>query len=170
MDIKTGFGYDIHRLEKIDNGYFLLAQVKIEGQFKIVAHSDGDIMLHSLSNAILSALGREDIGFYFPNNVVKTENISSLNILNFALEEMRSEGYHLSNVVVDCVLEKPKLLPYREKVKENLSKFLNIDIKNIAFHCNTNEHVDAVGNSEAIKVFSNILLVKDWGNLWIYKK
>lgn len=161
MDIRTGFGYDIHRLEKTENGFFYLGQVKIEGEFKVVAHSDGDVLLHSLSNAILSGLGREDIGYYFPDNRDETKNMCSLDILSFALAEMNKEGYKISNVVVDVLLEKPKLKPYRMMIKEKLSEFLNIDISRIGFACNTGERVDAVGNSQAVIVYSQVLLIKE---------
>ena len=161
MDIRTGFGYDIHRLEKEENSYFLLSQVKIINDYKIVAHSDGDVLLHSLSNAILSGLGKEDIGYYFPDNKDETLNISSVNILNFALSEMEKDGYHLSNVVVDILLEKPKLKPYREEIKKNLSNLLKIDISRIGLAANTGEKVDAIGNSQAVVVYSQVLLIKD---------
>lgn len=161
MDIRTGFGYDIHRLEKTESGFFYLGQVKIEGEFKVVAHSDGDVLLHSLSNAILSGLGREDIGYYFPDTKDETKNMCSLDILAFALAEMNKEGYKISNVVVDVLLEKPKLKPYRMMIKEKLSQFLNIDISRIGFACNTGERVDAVGNSQAVIVYSQVLLIKE---------
>lgn len=161
MDIRTGFGYDIHRLEKVENSFFYLGQVKIEGEFKVVAHSDGDVLLHSLANAILSALGREDIGYYFPDNKDETKNMCSLDILSFALQEMKNDGYSISNVVVDVLLEKPKLKPYRMMIKEKLSQFLSIDISRIGFACNTGERVDAVGNSQAVIVYSQVLLIKE---------
>lgn len=161
MDIRTGFGYDIHRLKEEKDSFFLLSQVKIMSSCSIIAHSDGDILLHSLSNAILSSIGKEDIGYYFPDNKNETENISSLDILNFSLSEMKKEGYHLSNVVVDIVLEKPKLKPYRKMIKEQLSKYLNIDISRIGLSCNTHEGVDSIGKSESIVVFTQVLVIKD---------
>jgi 2-C-methyl-D-erythritol 2,4-cyclodiphosphate synthase len=161
MDIRTGFGYDIHQLEEIEDSYILLSQVKVKGNLHIVSHSDGDIVLHSLSNAILSALGKEDIGYYFPDNSEKTLNMSSFGILSYAMQEMNKMGYRISNVVVDILLQKPKILPYREQIKENLSDFLHLDISTIGLSCNTGEHVDAVGNSKAIVVYSQVLLMKD---------
>lgn len=161
MDIRTGFGYDIHQLEECDNSFFLLANVKINGKYKIIAHSDGDVLLHSLSNAILSGLGKEDIGYYFPDTKDETKNMSSVDILDFALNEMKKDGYHISNVVVDVVLEKPKLKELRSLIKENLSRYLNIDISRIGLSANTNEKMDAVGNNKAVIVYSQVLLIKD---------
>jgi 2-C-methyl-D-erythritol 2,4-cyclodiphosphate synthase len=161
MDIRTGFGYDIQQLEEKKDSFVLLAQVKVLGDLHIVAHSDGDVVLHSLSNAILSGLGKEDIGYYFPDNKDETKNMSSLDILSFALNEMKKEGYHLSNVVVDILLQQPKLKPYREEIKKNLSQYLSLDISRIGLAANTGEHVDAVGTSKAVVVYSQVLLMKD---------
>ncbi len=161
MDIRTGFGYDIHELEEIKNSFLLLGKVAVEGDLHIKAHSDGDVLLHSLSNAILSALGKEDIGYYFPDNKKETEQLDSLLILQFALSEMKKEGYSISNAVVDILLQKPKLLPYRAKIKENLSQFLSIPVNRIGLSCNTGEHLDAVGKSQAVIVYSQVLLIKD---------
>ena len=74
---------------------------------------------------------------------------------------MKKEGYHLSNVVVDILLQQPKLKPYREEIKKNLSQYLNIDISRIGLAANTGEHVDAVGTSKAVVVYSQVLLMKD---------
>lgn len=161
MDIRTGFGYDIHRLEECENGFFLLAQVKINGNHRIVSHSDGDVLLHSLSNAILSALGMEDIGNYFPDTSEKTKDMCSTDILGFALSEMKKQGFHLVNVVTDVVLEKPKLKPYRQEIKKKLSELLELDSERIALHANTNEGVDAVGTEKAVIVYSQVLIMKE---------
>lgn len=161
MDILTGFGYDIHQLEEKENSFVLLAQTEVKGNLHIVSHSDGDVVLHSLSNAILSALGLEDIGYYFPDNKEETKNMCSLDILSFALTKMKEKGYRIGNIVVDILLQKPKILPYRTEIKQNLAKFLQLDISRIGLSCNTGEHVDAVGTSKAVVVYSQVLLFND---------
>ena len=153
MDIRQGFGYDIHTLKKEEGATLLLSKVKVEGGYKVDSHSDGDIVLHALSNAILSGLGKEDIG--------KTKDMDSSKILAFALEEMKKEGYHLSNVVVDILLQEPKLKPYREKIKESLAELLSLDISRIGLSANTGEHVGVIGKKEAIIVYATVLLIKD---------
>lgn len=161
MDFRTGFGYDIHQLVEKKDSFFLLSQVKIKGDYEIVSHSDGDVLLHSLSNAILSAIGKEDIGYYFPDNSTETENMCSTDILSYALQEMKKQGYHLSNVVIDVLLQKPKLKDYREEIKRKLSEYLSLDISRIGLAANTGEHVDAVGNSKAVVVYSQVLIIKE---------
>lgn len=158
IDFKVGFGYDIHRLIKGD--YLLLATVKVTSDKKIDAHSDGDIVLHSLSQAILSALGKEDIGSYFPDTVDKTKNMSSVDILNLALNMLKEEEYMLNNIVIDIVLEKPKLKDYKEEIKNKLSSLLAIDKKKIAINANTHEKVDSIGKNEAIVCYSVVSIIK----------
>lgn len=162
MDIRTGFGYDIHRLIPAkENHPLLLAGVRIEGEYSVDSHSDGDILLHALSNAILSGLGLEDIGFYFPDTKDITKDMSSIKILEFVLGKMKEMGYRLSNVVVDILLERPKLKPYREAIKKNLSEMLNIDSTRIGLSANTGEKIGVVGLSKGTVVYSNVLLIKD---------
>lgn len=157
-DFRVGFGYDIHRL--IEGEYILLGTIKVKADKKIDAHSDGDIILHSLSQAILSSLGKEDIGTYFPDTIDKTKDMSSVDILNFALELLNKEEFKINNVVIDIVLEKPKLKDYKSMIKEKISKLLNVDKEKIAINCNTHEKVDSVGKNDAIVVYTVISIIK----------
>lgn len=161
MDIRTGFGYDIHRLTKEEGSSFLLAGVRIEGGYKIVAHSDGDILLHALSNAILTSLGEDDIGCAFPDNLKETEGLDSKKILAFALDEMEKKGYKLSNISVSILLEEPKLKPYRKKIKESLASLTGLTIDRIGLAANTGEGIGVIGTKQAIAVYANVLIDKD---------
>lgn len=158
-DFRVGFGYDIHRL--IDGDHLLLATVSIPHDKKIDAHSDGDIVLHSLSQAILSSLGKEDIGTYFPDNLEETKNLSSTKILSFSLNLLKEEGYRINNVVIDIILERPKLKDYKKQIKDKLSLFLNIPSSSIAVNANTHEKVDSLGKNEAVVVYTNLSIIKD---------
>ena len=114
MDIRTGFGYDIHRFD--ENGKrFVLAGIELPGK-KIKAHSDGDCLYHSLANSILSALGLEDIGTYFPDTSEDTQGMNSEDILSFALAQTEKREYTISNIVIDVVLQSVKLKNYKEKL------------------------------------------------------
>ncbi len=158
MDVRTGFGYDIHRFD--ENGKrFVLAGIEIPGR-KIKAHSDGDCLYHSLSNAILSALGLEDIGTYFPDNQKDTEDVNSQDILSFSLAQMVQKGYEISNIVIDVQLQSIKLKDYKEEMKKHLSEVIGIDSTRIAIHANTKENLDAVGEDKAVVVYSNVCLIK----------
>ena len=147
-DFLVGFGYDIHRLCRGE--YILLAGIKVKAEKRIIAHSDGDIVFHSLSQAILSALGKEDIGTYFPDYEKKTLNMDSSMIVSLAVKMMSEEGYRVNNVVIDIVLQSPKLKDYKEKIKEKISSILSVDKKRVAINANTHERVDSVGKEKAI--------------------
>lgn len=159
MDIRTGFGYDIHRLK--EGSFLLLAGEKVPSPLTEVAHSDGDILLHALSQSLLSALGLEDIGTYFPDNQEKTKGMNSIDILNFALAKLKENHYLISNVAVDIVLEKPKLSPYKGQLKKALSKLINLPNDRIAVHANTSEKVGPVGEGKAIEVYCQTLIYKN---------
>ena len=157
-DFLVGFGYDIHRLCRGE--YILLAGIKVKAEKRIVAHSDGDIVFHSLSQAILSALGKEDIGTYFPDYEKRTLNMDSSMIVSLAVKMMSEEGYRVNNVVIDIVLQSPKLKDYKEKIKEKISSVLSVDKKRVAINANTHERVDSVGKEKAIEVYSVVSLIK----------
>lgn len=158
MDIRTGFGYDIHRFD--ENGKrFLLSGVAIKGK-RILAHSDGDCLYHSLSNAILSALGLDDIGTYFPDSQKETEDLNSEDILSFSLAQMQARGYEISNVVIDIQLQSIRLKEYKKEIKEHLAKVLDLGMDRIAIHANTKENLDAVGEDKAVVVYSNVCLIR----------
>lgn len=159
ISYKTGFGFDIHRLEK-GNGFYL-AHIKINCNYSIVAHSDGDILLHALTDSILSSIGENDIGYFFPDSDEKTKNISSVDILNKALELLNNKGYKIENIAIIIVLEKVKLTPYREQMKESLSKLLNLSVDNISLHFKTNEGLDSIGENKAISAYSNVCIIKE---------
>ena len=156
--IKTGFGFDIHRLE--EEGSFPLAGVSIQGK-KVIAHSDGDILLHALSNAILSELGKEDIGTYFPDNEAKTKDRNSKDILLFAIEERKKKHYHLNNVAVTILLEKPKLSPYKAQIKKSLCSLLQLEEENVSILANTREKLGPIGEEKACACLVSILREKE---------
>ena len=159
MDIRTGLGYDIHRLK--EGNHLLLGGVLVPGTVAIDAHSDGDIVLHALSQAIFSSLGLEDIGSYFPDNLQSSLNLDSKKILSLALEKMNEKGYQLGNVTVAVILQRPKLKDYKRLIKSSLSHLLSLDEDRIAVHANTKEGVGEVGEGKAIEVLAEVLIKKD---------
>lgn len=157
MPFRSGLGFDIHKLE--EGKSFPLAGVPIEGR-KVIAHSDGDCLLHALSNAILSALGKEDIGTYFPDNKAETLGRDSSNILLFALGERKKEGWKLSNVSATVILQKPKLLPYKKQRKENLSRLLGLEESGISVRANTREGIGEIGKGNAVVCLVSLIREK----------
>lgn len=158
MDIRTGFGYDIHTLK--EGKSITLGGISIPCDYQIVAHSDGDLVYHALAQAIFSSLGLEDIGTYFPDTSDKTLAMDSSLLVKEALRRMNEEGFTLSNVVIAIVTEVPKLKPYKSSIKKSIATLLSLDESRIAIHANTSEKVGPVGKKEAIECYCQLLIVK----------
>lgn len=157
MDIRTGFGYDIHTLKPGTS--IRLGGVDIPSEFSIVAHSDGDLVYHALAQAIFSSLGLEDIGTYFPDTSTKTLNMDSILLVKESLDQLHKKGYSISNVVVDIVTEVPKLKPYKSAIKSSIATLLGLKEDRIAVHANTSEKVGPVGEKKAIECYCQLLII-----------
>ncbi len=157
MDIRTGFGYDIHTLKP--GSSIRLGGVDIPSDYSIVAHSDGDLVYHALAQAVFSSLGLEDIGTYFPDTSSSTLNMDSVLLVEESLKQLKIKGYTISNVVVDIVTEVPKLKPFKKEIKSSLAKLLGLKEDRIAVHANTSEKVGPVGEKKAIECYCQLLII-----------
>lgn len=155
---RTGVGYDIHRLQ-VGEGIKLLG-VKIECPFSFVAHSDGDVPVHAIMDAILSAIGEPDIGHLFPVNDPQYDGADSMDLLAQVLERAYNKEFIVRNVSVCIIAEKPMIAPHIEAMKRNLSEALSLPVDHIGISATTNEQVGALGNSQAIASFASVLLSK----------
>lgn len=156
---RVGFGYDIHRL--IPGDGLILGGFKVPADVRCDAHSDGDLVFHAISDAILSSLGKNDIGYYFPDNSLETLNLDSINIVKKALEFLKEDRYIINNVTVTIILEFVKLKDYKDKIKESVAKALSISEDRVAIHAKTKEKLDAVGQGKAIETYASILISKE---------
>ena len=148
----VGFGYDLHRL--VENEKLILGGVYIESDIGTLAHSDGDVLLHSIIDAILGALGKGDIGEHFPDTDAKNKNLDSRVMLDYVLDLMKNEQYYLVNVDNTIVLEKPKLSQYKEEIRNSVAKLLNIENNRVNIKATTNEKQDSIGKGDSIVVYS----------------
>lgn len=155
---RIGNGIDIHKL--IAGNGFLLAGIKIESTYSIEAHSDGDILYHSMSDALLGAIAMGDIGEHFPDNSDKTKNMDSKDIFLFCLEKVHKKGYKIANIDNTILLQKPKLRPHIIKIRKNISKISNLNLEQISIKATTTENLGYVGESKGIVVYSTVLLYK----------
>ena len=154
--IRVGLGYDIHRIQKIDNiNYIKLGGIKIKSKIKIVSHSDGDVILHAITDSILGALSLRDIGTYFPN-IKLNKNRNSIDFLKFAFKKLEKRNFGINNIDLMIVSETPKINPYYEKIIKNLTKLLKVDKNQITIKATTNEKSGLIGKSEFIACWSNI--------------
>tara|TARA_B100000161_G_C33520101_1_gene400679 strand:- start:422 stop:892 length:471 start_codon:yes stop_codon:yes gene_type:complete len=156
--MRVGSGFDIHRFE--DGEYLTLGGVKIPFSKGLQAHSDGDVLVHSLIDAILGAINAGDIGAHFPDDDVQYKNANSLDLLQNIYKLMSSEGYFLMNMDATIILEKPKLNKYIDKMKENIAETLNCSKNILSIKATTSEGIGFVGRQEGIACLCSILLDK----------
>ena len=155
-NIRVGLGYDIHRIQKIDQFNFIrLGGIKIKSKIKVISHSDGDVILHAITDSILGALSLRDIGTYFPNNKIN-KNRNSLEFLDYALSKLEKLNFKISNIDLMIVSEVPKINPYYKRIIKTLIEILNIDKNQITIKATTNEKSGLIGKSEFIACWSNI--------------
>jgi len=157
-NILVGIGYDIHRTIKSNKNNFLkLGGAKIKSKIKVISHSDGDVILHAITDSILGALSLRDIGTYFPNNK-RNLNRDSIDFLNYALNKMNLNKKTINNIDLMIVSEEPKINPHFKKILESISKNLNINKNSISIKATTNEKSGLIGRGDFIACWSNISL------------
>ncbi len=154
-NIRIGYGYDIHKLSQ--GTHIILGGVKIDSDYSIVAHSDGDILLHTLSDAIYGSLANGDIGTHFPSNN-QNQNISSLTIIQHACNLLKDSNYQINNIDVTILLEKPYIQSFIDKMRQSLSKILLIDKSKISIKSSTSQKIGLVGENKAIICYATILI------------
>ncbi|MCB0724255.1 MAG: 2-C-methyl-D-erythritol 2,4-cyclodiphosphate synthase [Ignavibacteriae bacterium] len=155
-NFRIGFGYDIHRFA--DGRKFILGGVEIPYSMGLDGHSDADVLLHSLCDAILGAAGFEDIGHQFPNTDPEFKDISSLVLLEESMKLADSAGWKIANTDIMVILEDPKIYPHIPEMKKNISGIINCDT--ISIKATTNEGLGGVGRGEGCACYSVVLLYK----------
>ena len=155
--IKIGHGYDSHRYE--DGEYIIIGGVKISSKRAIVAHSDGDILIHALCDALLGAVGKGDMGSYYDSSE-KYKNIDSTIFLQEIMQIVYSGGYSIINIDATVVTEEPAISKHAIKIKKSLSKILKINEEQINIKSKSNEKLGYVGRKEGIEVHVILLIEK----------
>lgn len=156
-DIRIGNGYDVHALAQ---GLVLrLCGVTINSPFGCIAHSDGDVAIHALCDALLGALALGDIGKHFPDTDPAYEGIDSTLLLERVMNMVRDEGYVVGNVDLTIALQKPKLAPYIPSMRESLAGRLDVPISKVSVKATTTEHLGFVGRGEGCEVFASACLI-----------
>lgn len=153
---RTGAGYDLHRLTEGDG--ITLGGVKIPCEFSTVAHSDGDALIHAVMDAALTALGKPDIGYYFPDTDEAYEGICSLDLLAQVVKLLADEGWHIANVSAEVIAQKPKLAVYVPKMIDKLANALNLPTHCVGIAATTNEGVGVIGEAKAMAAFACVLI------------
>ena len=154
---RCGFGVDTHAFGKPQD-YIILAGVKIPSHSGLIAHSDGDVLMHALMDALLSGAGLRDIGFYFPDSDAKFKDADSTQLLKQVLSYIDEKGYGVENVSIAIQAEKPRLAPYIEAMQNNLSALLKVDPTAVGITAGTNEGLGYVGEGKGITVHAYVSL------------
>ena len=156
--IRVGLGYDIHRL--IEGRRLLLGGVELPFEKGEDGHSDGDVLYHEITDAILGASGLGDIGTFFPPEDMKWKDADSAELLKTVMQKVRDAGWHIENL--DCVvkLEKPKFIPYRQQVIESIARTLDVAPDQVFVKAKTGEKLPPVGTSDAVEATVVCLLSK----------
>lgn len=155
-DIRIGHGYDVHKL--VENRKLILGGVEIPFERGLLGHSDADVVLHSLSDALLGALALGDIGLHFPDTDAANKDLDSKIILKKAYDLVLAEGYELINADITIVMQRPKLRPYIDEMRASISSVLETDIKNISVKATTSEKLGFAGREEGVEVFSSVIV------------
>ena len=159
MDIRIGNGYDVHALAQ---GLPLwLGGVKIESELGCIAHSDGDVAIHALCDAILGALALGDIGKHFPDTSDEFKGIDSKILLSRVMNLIGGMGWRIGNVDITIAMQKPKLAPYIISMRECLAELMNIGLSHVSVKATTTEKLGFVGRQEGCEVYATALLIKD---------
>ena len=156
--MRIGFGSDIHKLEK--GVPLIIGGVDIDSDLGSVGHSDGDALLHAVTDSVLGALALGDIGTHFPPSDDAWKDADSSVFLSTAVDKMRENGYEVANLDAIVNLERPRLRPFIEKIRENLAGLLQTEGGNVSLKAKTGDGLDAVGECRAIKAEACILLKK----------
>lgn len=158
-DIKIGFGFDVHSL--VEGRKLILGGVEIPSDKGLEGHSDADVLLHAISDALLGALALGDIGQHFPNTDSSWKNVDSSIILKHCYELVKSRGYSISNVDSMLALESPKISPFIEQIRNNIAEFLEVTPSQISVKATTTEKLGFVGRSEGAVAMATVLLIKE---------
>ena len=154
--MRIGIGYDLHRVA--DGRKLILGGVEVPYKKGLEGHSDADVLVHAVCDAILGALGEGDIGKLFPDTDPKYANISSLILLKQVRELAHSKKFNVSNIDTVLIADQPKIAPFKDAMKENIARVLKIEGKRVNIKATTNEGVGTIGRCEAIAAQAVVLL------------
>lgn len=158
MNIRVGFGYDVHRLELGEE--FWLGGILIPHEKGAVGHSDADVLIHTICDALLGAANMRDIGFHFPDTSADYKGIDSKILLKDVMKLLRAENYELGNLDATIALQKPKVNPHVEKMKETLAQVMEVELSQISIKATTTEKLSFVGREEGVSAYAVALIQK----------
>lgn len=158
MKIRVGFGYDVHRLA--DNRDLWLGGIKIEHSQGLLGHSDADVLIHAICDAILGAANLRDIGFHFPDTDGEYKDIDSKILLKKTLEVITEKGYSIGNIDATICAERPKINPHIPQMQKVMAEILEISVDDISIKATTSEKMGFVGREQGFAAYAVALIEK----------
>ena len=158
MKIRVGFGYDVHAL--VPERDLWLGGVKIEHTMGLQGHSDADVLIHAICDALLGAANMRDIGYHFPDTAGEYKDIDSKILLCDTMELLRDAGYTLGNIDATVAAERPKLNPHIPEMKRVMAEVLQVDVDDISIKATTTEKLGFTGRQEGIAAYATVLIQK----------
>lgn len=158
MKIRVGFGYDVHAL--VAGRDLWLGGVKIEHTMGLQGHSDADVLIHAICDALLGAANMRDIGYHFPDTAGEYKDIDSKILLRETMRLLRDAGYSLGNIDATVAAERPKLNPHIPEMKRVLAEVLQADVEDISIKATTTEKLGFTGRQEGIAAYATVLIEK----------
>ena len=155
---RIGIGYDIHKL--VEGRDLIIGGIKIPYEKGLLGHSDADVLIHAIIDALLGALAMDDIGTLFPDTDDKFKNANSVELLKKVYEMVQAQGYWISNLDTNIIAQAPKMIPYIPNMKQVLGQVLALDDSDISIKAKTKENLDAVGEKLAIESQAVVMLEK----------
>lgn len=158
MKIRVGFGYDMHQLK--EGRELWLGGIKLEHEKGLLGHSDADVLIHAICDALLGAANMRDIGYHFPDNAGEYKNIDSKILLKRTVEIIREKGYEIGNIDATICAEQPKMKPHIPMMQEVMAKIMGIDVDDVSIKATTSEKMGFVGREEGITAYATVLIEK----------
>ena len=156
--IRVGFGYDVHQL--VEGRELWLGGIKIEHTLGLLGHSDADVLIHALCDALLGAANLRDIGYHFPDTDPKYKNVDSKLLLSDTMKLIRDKGYEFGNADITVAAERPKLNPHIEEMKTCLAKVMEVEADGVSIKATTTEKLGFTGRQEGIAAYATVLIEK----------
>ena len=156
MKIRVGFGYDVHAL--VPERKLWLGGIKIEHTLGLLGHSDADVLIHAICDALLGAANMRDIGYHFPDTAGEYKNIDSKILLRDTMKLLRDAGYELGNIDATVAAERPKLNSHIPLMKKTLAEVMNVDEEDISIKATTTEKLGFTGRQEGISAYATVLI------------
>lgn len=158
MKIRVGFGYDVHAL--VSDRELWLGGIRIEHTVGLLGHSDADVLIHAICDALLGAANMRDIGYHFPDTAGEYKNIDSKILLRDTMKLLRDAGYELGNIDATVAAQRPKLNPHIPAMKQTLAAVMQVDEEDISIKATTTEKLGFTGREEGMAAYATVLITR----------